>query len=99
MISGYLRFCKAIGLETPIWMFSTLVGCEGVLIRTDMGFRDLSDHAIDRSPLNFPEVEIQSPDAETIARLLPWCDIFWQACGIELAFNFRQQSQRRQRRR
>jgi hypothetical protein len=98
-VAGYLRFCKAIGLEAPIWMFSTLVGCKGVRICSDMSFRDVSDHAIDRSPLCFPEVEIGSLDSEPLTLLRPWCDILWQACGMERSFNFDQQGQWRERRR
>jgi hypothetical protein len=98
-VAGYLRFCKAIGLDVPIQMFSALIGCEGVRICTDMSFRDISDHAIDRSPVFLPDIEISSLDAGPKDLLRPWCDTLWQACGMERSFSFDQQGQWRERRR
>lgn len=98
-VGSYLRFCKGIGLEAPIWMFSALVGCKGVRICTDMSFHDMSEYAIDRSPVWFPAVEIASLDVEPMKLLRPWCDILWQACGMERSFSFDQEGKWRERRR
>jgi len=64
-----------------------------------MGFRDMSDHEIDRSPVFFPEVEIGALDAEPMKFLRPWCDILWQACGMERSFSFDKEGNWRERRR
>jgi hypothetical protein len=98
-IGGYLRFCTAVGLGPPIQMFSAIVGCEGVRICTDWGFRDLSNFAIDRSPVFLPDLEIDSLDANPMKLLRPWCDTLWQASGIERSFNFDEQGNWRERRR
>lgn len=98
-VASYLRFCKAIGLDVPIQMFSALVGCKGVRICTDRTFHDLSEHGIDRSPVYFPEIEIESLDADPKQVLRPWCDILWQACGMERSFNFDQEGNWHERRR
>ncbi|MEX1027783.1 MAG: hypothetical protein WD049_07225 [Candidatus Paceibacterota bacterium] len=99
LVPNYLAFCKAVDLQTPIWLFSALVGCEGVRICTDWGFRDVSDHGIDRSPCHLPEIEITSLDADSMALLRPWCDTLWQACGIERSYNFDEDGNWRERRR
>jgi hypothetical protein len=99
MVAGYLQFCKAIGLDAPVQMFSALIGCEGVRICTDLSFRDVSDHAIDRSPAFLPNIEITSLDAELKASLRPWCDTLWQACGMERSFNFTADGNLQERRR
>lgn len=99
MMAGYLQFCKAIGLDAPVQMFSALIGCEGVRICTDLSFRDVSDHAIDRSPAFLPCINITSLDAEPKALLRPWCDTLWQACGIERSFSFDGSGHWRERRR
>lgn len=98
-VAGYLKFCKAIGLDVPIQMFTALVGCKGVRICTDTSFRDLSDHGIDRSPAFFPEVEIGSLDEAPVKLLRPWCDTLWQACGMERSFSFDSDGNWRERRR
>ena len=97
--AGYFRFCKALGLAAPLQMFSALVGCEGVRIWTDMTFREVSEHGIDRSPAFLPDIEITTLDDEPLKLLLPWCDTLWQACGMERSFNFDQQGNWRERRR
>jgi hypothetical protein len=98
-VAGYLQFCKALGLEAPVQMFSALLGCEGVHICTDMAFQDLSEHAIDRSPVFLPDIEITALDAEPVKVLRPWCDALWQACGMERSFSFDQNGNWRERRR
>ena len=97
-VAGYVRFCIAVGLQAPIWMFSSLVGCKDVRICTDMRFRDLSEHGIDRSIVCFPEIEIVSLDGESLKLLRSWCDMLWQACGVERSFNFNDQGEWRERR-
>jgi hypothetical protein len=96
-VAGYLRFCKPIGLDVPIHMFSALVGCKGVRIWTDLTFGDVSEHGIDRSPLFLPDIEIDTFDAEPAKLLRPWCDTLWQACGMERSFGYDKEGNWRER--
>jgi len=51
-------------------------------------FRDLSKHAVDRSPATLPELQITQFDTDVKQLLRPWCDTLWQASGLERSFNF-----------
>lgn len=88
VVHDYANVCKAIEVEPPIWLFSTLVECKGFQMVTDRSFRSLSGNAIDRTPAILPELKITSFDAEPQRFLKPWCDSLWQATGIERSFNY-----------
>jgi|GEM_PF-4148689 len=87
-VGEYLRFCKAMSLLPPVHLFSALVACSGVRVWTDRRFFDVSDHAIDRSPLMLPDIEIDSLDADPTKLLRIWGDSLWQACGMLRSFNY-----------
>jgi hypothetical protein len=53
-----------------------------------MRFRDLSEFAIDRSPVFLPDVAIDSLDAEPVKVLRQWGDTLWQACGLDRSYSF-----------
>ncbi len=86
LVQNYLGFCKSIDVDAPIWMFSALIDCEGVRIYTDWGFRGALDLGVDRSPCYLPEIEITLLNEKPQALLRPWCDMLWQACGMERSF-------------
>lgn len=88
IVQAYLRFCKTIGFEQPVWLFSALVECEG--FRMTDGFRDMSRKAVDRSPAVLPELEITSFDTVIEQLLRPWCDGLWQAGGHECSLSYDQ---------
>ena len=97
-VGEYLRFCKAIGLTPPVGMFSALIGCKGVRLWTNRGFYEASEHAIERSPVFLPDIEIGSFDVDPVQLLRPWGDALWQACGMERSFNFDDAGNWRERR-
>jgi hypothetical protein len=99
LVGAYLGYCQAVGLSPPIQMFSALVGCEGVRIKTDLTFGDLSEHGIDRSAAFLPDIEIPALDAEPRKLLRPWCDTLWQSCGLERSSSFDEDGNWRERKR
>jgi hypothetical protein len=96
-VSECQHFFKSMQIPSPFFLFAALVGCAGVRIMTNRSFRDLSQTAIDRSPLFLPEVEFNSIDIEPTIALRQWCDVLWQSCGLERSFNFDQDGKWRER--
>lgn len=90
LFSDYQRFCKAVKCESPLWLFSALVECKGHRMQAGR-FRDFAGTGIDRSPAILPELKISTCDGEPQKVLRPWCDLLWQAAGVERSFNFDQE--------
>lgn len=88
-VSDFRQFCRAVGIEPPVWLFSALVECKGYRMATGR-FGDLSEHAVDRSPAYLPELLIDDFETPLEQRLRLWCDTFWQASGLERSFNYDQ---------
>lgn len=88
LVSVYLKFCKEVGLQPPIWLFAALIGCEGVRFATDSRFDDPSEYAIDRTPAFLPEIKIESLDINPATVLRPLCDAMWQSAGEPKSLNF-----------
>lgn len=95
----YLASMEQLDMTAPVWLFSCVVGCKGVHICTHWGFRDLSRNKMDRSPCFLSPLKIEQPFAEIEAIIRPWCDLFWQAFGLEHSFNFDESGNWRERRR
>ncbi len=89
--STYLEFCRKIGLNAPIWMFSAFVGCQGVRIASGRSFMVRDRLGIDRSPAFLPETEIDSLDIKPATFLRPLCDALWQSAGLERSPNYDEQ--------
>ncbi len=87
--SAFLKVAESLGLERPVWLFSALVGCKGVSICTNWGFRDLSKYSVDRDPCFLPELEITPGDMPIENILQPWCDTMWQSFGEERSRNYK----------
>ncbi len=88
VVHDYLKVCKSLSIEPPVWLFSALIECNGFQMMTDRRFRDLSGKSVDRSPAILPELKINDFDADPQDLLRPWCDSFWQASGLERSFNY-----------
>ena len=91
LVGSHLRFCKAVEIAPPIWMFSALLDCQGVRILAHRAWRDVSEHAVDRSPAYLPELEITTLESNLDSLLRPWCDSLWQAAGLERSYNYDEQ--------
>jgi len=88
LLEAYLGFCRSIGISTPIWMFATLMNCQGVRIPTNPQWMDLSEDAIDRSLAHLPETKINSFDCEATQIARPLCDAIWQTAGVSQSLNY-----------
>lgn len=83
---AYTKFCQGIGIQTPIWVFTSLLNCKGARPPSNHHWIDNSEHYIDRSPAHLPELKITS--FPITPHLRPLCDSIWQAAGIERSPNF-----------
>lgn len=97
MVNGYSNFCKSAGLTGPFQLHSAIVGCKDVCVCMDWSWREFTTFGVDRSPAILPALEI--PDfGEPAHRLLrPWCDLLWQAFGLERSLNYDQNGNWRER--
>ena len=86
-VPTYLDFCEVAGLDLPVWVFASLVGCKGFRIAPAYKWGDYGEHAIDRSPATLHELLIGSRD-ECADKLRGWCDSLWQSAGYERSTNF-----------
>ena len=84
-----LNFQKKLGLNAPIYLYITLIGCNGALMRDDYFMRDMEDFPpIDRRIMDLPSSVIDGLDLNPTALLKPVFDVAWQACGFEQSLNF-----------
>lgn len=88
IVPQFLAFYSAIGVQAPIALFTALVGCDNVRHCADSTFGDLSQHAIDRSPLFLPDVEFTDLNVDPKPVLRAWCDSLWQSWGVQQSYNF-----------
>jgi hypothetical protein len=94
LVPAYFRFCKNIGIEGPIWFFSSLLGCEGAHFRVNPHFSDYSEHAIGERLVTLPEFYFVTLDGDVSSSLRAWCDAFWQTVGVEKSLNYDQDGKR-----
>ncbi len=90
VVDDYLKFCRALDIPHPVWLFSALVECQGFGIQTNRMFHEFSMNTVDRSPAIIPEIRITSFDVDSKKILRPWCDTLWQASGLEKSANYDQ---------
>ncbi|MBA7512532.1 hypothetical protein ES705_04537 [subsurface metagenome] len=81
-LSAYLSLLRTLNVETPVFIFLTLLGVEGYSMAVDE-WRFWVDeiHTIDRDILLLPEVIMQSYDDRAEDVLRPCFDAIWNACG------------------
>lgn len=89
----YLKFCKAIGISPPIWLFCALVDVEGAKRDTDW---DEDVCRIDRPVVELPEIDLAALDIDVSTHLRPLLDCVWNAMGLEQSPNYDQQGNRRE---
>jgi hypothetical protein len=87
-VGAYLLFCSKIGLTAPVWLLSTLLGCQGARIRINRQFGDPSERSVERAVAALPEFELTALNLEPSSTLRPWCDALWQSCGVERSSNY-----------
>lgn len=88
LAKAYLRFCKSISLNPPIWVFASLANCEGARVPINRRWLDVSERTIDRRLAHLPEMQITSLEIKAEHFLRPLCDSIWQAAGVEQSMNY-----------
>lgn len=97
IVPAYLEFCKAIGIQGPIWLFSSLIGLHEARFRTNPDWNDFGDYKIESATTPLPETVIDPCETDHSQLLRRWCDGFWQAGGIDQSLNYESDGIRRPR--
>lgn len=97
IVPPYLDLCEAIGLQCPIWLFSSLVGFDGARFKTNAEWNEVGSYGIESATVRLPELVIGSFGADNSELLRRWCDGLWQAGGNERSPNYEKDGTRRQR--
>jgi hypothetical protein len=86
-VKNYLKGYKALGIDAPIVISMTLLGCKGAYMFTDIAM-GLDSEPIDRDVAILPQVQISSLDEEVPTILKPIFDAVWNACGHLRSYNY-----------
>ena len=85
-IKGYFGGYKTLGIEAPVVVSMTLLGCKGAYMLTD--FFSSDSHPIDRDCVQLPEVTADSLGAEIPTVMKPIFDAVGNACGLPGSPNY-----------
>lgn len=86
-VKNYLNGYRALGVEAPIVISMTLLGCKGAYMFTD--FDSAYDaRPIDRDVAILPEVKVENLDEEVPTVMRPIFDAVWNACGYQRSLNY-----------
>jgi hypothetical protein len=86
-IKNYFIGYRKFGIETPMVVSMTLLGCKGAYMWTDFA-SGLDSHPIDRDVAILPQVQIGSLDADIPTMMRPIFDAVWNACGLPRSYNY-----------
>jgi hypothetical protein len=84
-IRRYFKGYKTLGIEAPVIISMSLVGCKGAYLWTDIG---LDSQPIDRDVAILPDVQVGSLDEEVPTIMRPIFDAVWNACGLPRSYNY-----------
>ncbi len=82
-LKSYMILYQEMGIETPIFVFLTLVGAKGCFMSDVPGRWFGSATPLEQDPLMLPESEIESYDKNPAAILKLQFDSVWNACGLK----------------
>jgi hypothetical protein len=82
-LESYFKGYKTLGIEAPIIISMTLLGCKGVYL-----YSDYTDEPIDRDVAIFPETQTDSLDKDVPTIMKPIFDAVWNACGAARSCNY-----------
>ncbi|TKJ34652.1 MAG: hypothetical protein CEE38_17430 [Planctomycetes bacterium B3_Pla] len=85
-VKSYFNGYKTLGIEAPIVISMTLLGCKGAYMWTD--FFSSDSHPIDRDVVLLPEVTADSLDKEVPTVMKPIFDAVGNACGLPGSPNY-----------
>ena len=87
----YLRLYRSLGMNTPIYVFLSLLGAKGFWMGVNQtaAFFDVDErYPIDKDVLAISEVVINSFDGDTATLLKPAFDRIWNSCGYPGSLNY-----------
>lgn len=84
-----LNLLRQLGIDTPVYVFITLTGVEGLSMGYDTSrrFRE-QDNPIPQDVLNLPETVFETYTQGVASTLHPALDLVWNACGMAGSINF-----------
>ena len=85
-LEAYLDLMSSLAVETPIFLFLSLLDVRGCVMAVGGPFRERN--AIDRDMLLLPEVIIENYDMPVDDILRPCFDSIWNACGFPRCPNY-----------
>ena len=85
-IQGYCKGYKTLGVEAPLVISMSLIGCKGAYMWTD--FFSSDSHPIDRDVVLLPEVTGDSLDEDMPTIMKPIFDAVGNACGLPGSPNY-----------
>ena len=80
-IKNYLNILNSLNVETPLFIFISLIGVKGYIMATRGLQLDIDKHIIDRDILLPPETLIENYDDEIEKSMKNCFDSIWNACG------------------
>lgn len=84
-ITNYFKGYKTLGIEAPIVIYMTLLGCKGAYLFVGRGH---DYEPIDRDVAILPEVQTGILDEEVPTIMKPIFDAVWNACGHPRSYNY-----------
>lgn len=86
----FLRILRSFNVQTPIYVFVSLVGARGyrILYESPQGEKKITN-AIDRDIISLPELELKDYNLDLKKHIRFIFDMIWNACGEKQSVNFR----------
>lgn len=98
-LKEYLKNLHNSNIETPIFVYLTIIGARGVSIPNNNDYyydeEDMMDMKSDRDTLCLPEVIIEQYDEKPEKILKPIFDSIWNACGYQGSENYDKNGERK----
>lgn len=93
-LNSYLPALRDLGVETPAYVFFSLLGVKGFRMGLSRHrFIDTDTYMADRDVLDFPEILITDWACDTGRLMRPLFDVVWNAFGLAKSFNYNDQGE------
>jgi hypothetical protein len=89
-ISGSIQILQGGGIQAPIAVLLTMLGMKGWHMGVPPDQSSGSYGMLDRDPLIFPEIVVDTFDGNVAAKAKPLIDIVWNAAGFPASLNYDQ---------
>lgn len=88
-LKSYLSASKMLGIETPAYVFFSLIGITGYRMGvSSQWFMETETFIADRDVLDFPEVTILDWSCDIAIAMRPLFDMVWNSFGLARSFNY-----------